>query len=294
MKLTEEAFHPVTEADRQWLSPLLLASGHDGCEYAFNTLYMWRNLYGTRVAQMDGMGFVSAESEGTVSFLPPLGDDLDKGIAYLREYTRERGIPFVLHGVDELSLAALSPYIVTATEQEEDGDYLYRTTDLADLPGRAYHSKKSHIAAFSRQFSWVYEPLTADNAADALALTKVWCKERGACRDNSVATERCAVRELLGNMERFGVVGGLIRVDGQAVAYTFGSPVNERVFDVQVEKALSAYPGAYAVINREFAARMTEYTYLNRENDMGIEGLRRAKRSYNPSVFLKKFMCEMK
>ncbi len=294
MNLTEEAFHPITEADRQWLEPLLRASGHDGCEYAFNTLYMWRTLYNTRVALADGMGFISAESNGAVSFLPPLGGDCETGIAYLREYTRERGIPFRLHGVDERSREKLAPYIATATEQEGDGDYLYRTTDLANLPGRAYHSKKSHIAAFSRQFKWEYEPLTAGNAAEAVALTKAWCKERGACRDESIAAERCAVRELLGDLGRFGIVGGLLRVDGQAVAYTFGSPVNERVFDVQVEKALSAYPGAYAVINREFAARMTDYEYLNRENDMGIEGLRRAKRSYHPSVFLKKFVCEMK
>lgn len=294
MNLNEEAFHPVTEADRQWLEPLLRASGHDGCEYAFNTLYMWRKLYHTRVAQVDGMGFVSAEYEGRRTFLPPLGGRCDDGIALLRTYTREQNLPFRLHGVDERSLARLAPYIVRATEQEADGDYLYRTTDLANLPGRAYHGKKSHVAAFSRRFSWVYEPLCADNAADAVALTKAWCKERGACGDDSIAAERCAIRELLGDIERFGIVGGLLRVDGQVAAYTFGSPVNERVFDVQVEKALTAYPGAYAVINREFAARMTDYPYLNRENDMGIEGLRRAKRSYHPAVFLKKYVCEMK
>ncbi len=294
MKLTEEAFHPITDADRLWLSPLLIASGHDGCEYAFNTLYMWRKLYHTRVAQVDGMGFVSAEVDGIRSFLPPLGGRCDDGIALLHDYTREQNIPLRLHGVDEQSLARLSPYTLTATEQESDGDYLYRTTDLATLPGRAYHSKKSHVAAFSRQFEWVYEPLCADNAAEAVTLTKQWCAERGACRDDSLAAEQCAVRELLGDIGRFGIVGGLLRVNGQAVAYTFGSPINERVFDVQVEKALSAYPGAYAVINREFAARMTDYAYLNRENDMGIEGLRRAKRSYHPSVFLKKYVCEMK
>ncbi len=294
MSVMEEAFHPLTEADRVWLAPLLLASGHDGCEYAFNTLYMWRNLYDTRVATVDGMGFVLAENEGSVSFLPPLCETLDEGIAYLRAYTRERGIPLTLHGVDEQSLKALSPYIATATEQEGDGDYLYRTTHLATLPGRAYHSKKSHVAAFSRQFSWTYEPLDRQNAEEAIALTNVWCQERGACHDDSVAAERCAIRELLGDMERFGIVGGLLRVDRQAVAYTFGSPINERVFDVQVEKALSDFPGAYAVINREFAAQMTDYTYLNRENDMGIEGLRRAKRSYHPTVFLKKYVCELK
>ncbi len=294
MKLTVEAFHPIVEADRQWLEPLLRASGHDGCEYAFNTLYMWRKLYCTRVAQVDGMGFVCAEVDGARTFLPPLGGRCDDGIALLREYTREQHLPFRLHGVDERSLTRLTPYIVSATEQEADGDYLYRTADLANLSGRAYHSKKSHIAAFSRQFRWVYEPLCAANVADAVVLTKQWCAERGACGDSSIAAERCAIRELLGDIERFGIVGGLLRVGGQAAAYTFGSPINERVFDVQVEKALIAYPGAYAVINREFAARMTDYPYLNRENDMGIEGLRRAKRSYRPAVFLKKYICEMK
>ena len=86
----------------------------------------------------------------------------------------------------------------------------------------------------------------------------------------------------------------MIRVEGRPVAFTLGSPINEQVYDIHVEKALSAFSGAYAVINREFAATLTAYEFVNRENDMGIEGLRRAKRSYRPVEVLKKYYCEIR
>ena len=115
--------------------------------------------------------------------------------------------------------------------------------------------------------------------------------QKGNCKDKGLRTENCAIREVLRHREALSVRGGLIRADGRVAAFTFGSPINDKVFDIQVEKALPSFPGAYAVINQAFASTLTAYPFLNRENDLDIEGLRKAKLSYHPAMVLEKYTC---
>ena len=295
MLKTKPLFREPMPEDTAWAAELLTSSGRMGCEYSYTAIYMWRTLYHTRLARCGEYLLISVGEGENLSFLPPVGPSLRTGVELLREYTDHVGIPLRLHSVGEEVLRQLLDLYGDAlcfTEKRNDFDYLYRTADLAQLPGKAYHGKKNHISAFSRKFDWQYEPIDDGNTADVIEMAKRWCAEKGTCRDRGIRTERCAVRELLQDRRRFSVRGGLIRVNGDVAAFTLGSPINEQVFDVHVEKALSAYPGAYAVINREFASRLTAYEYLNREDDLGIEGLRKAKLSYHPSILLKKYACE--
>lgn len=292
MQLT---FRKVTPEDAVWAAPLMTASGKYGCEFSFATTYMWSDYYNVTIAEYNGAVLLRSDSGSIPSFLVPVGISLEKGVELLSTYAKSEGFPLRLHGVDEETLTALNtlyPEQFRVQTNQGDYDYLYETEQLATLPGKAYHGKKNHISAFSRQHDWHYEPLTDENADEVVALSQAWCREKGGCKDAGLSSERCAIRRLLRYREMLSVCGGLIRVDGNAVAFTLGSPVNAEVFDVQVEKALSAYAGAYAVINREFAKTLTAYRYLNRENDMGIEGLRRAKESYHPAIVLKKYACE--
>ena len=295
MLTTVPVFARPTMEDGKRMAPLLAKSGHDGCEFSFTTLYMWRELYDTRLAVEGDYLLISASNGDTLSFLPPVGPSLKEGLALLHRAADAEGQPLRLHGVDDETLLRLQQIVnVTVTETAEDHDYLYKTTDLAELPGKAYHSKRNHIAAFSREFDWQYEDITDDNLADVFTMSKQWCREKGCCADKGLQTERCGIREVLSRRREFEVRGGLIRVEGNVVAFAFGSPINDRVFDIHTEKALSAYGGAYAVINRELARRLTDFEYLNRENDMGIAGLRRAKQSYRPAILLKKYSCEVR
>lgn len=289
-------FRELLPEDAAWAAPLMTACGRMGCEYSYTTSYMWSQHYNVRIARAGDALFLCSDSGPTPSFLMPIGVQLKDGMELLRAYTDTLGVPLHLHGVDEETLeqlCALYPDRVRFDTNDGDYDYIYRTEDLANLIGNAYHGKKNHINAFSRKHAWQYEPLTDDNVEEVEALSAEWCREKGNCQDDSLASERCAIRRLLKYREMLSVVGGLIRVDGKAVAFTLGSPINESVFDVHVEKALPAYAGAYAVINREFAKTLKNYRYLNRENDMGIEGLRRAKASYRPEILLKKYTCEL-
>ena len=280
-------FRDILPSDGAWIAPALMASGRRTCEYSFTTAYMWSRYYGVRVARFGDIPVFRSER----SFLLPVGDGWREAVKHLYETER----PLRFHSVDEdglRALQALFPGRVHAEESEDDFDYLYRTEDLATLPGKNYHSKRNHIAAFSRTHEWTFELLNDDNRDEMVALSRAWCEEKGGC-DHSLADEACAIRRVLREPDTFSLRGGMVRVEGRPVAFALGSPISDSVFDIHVEKALSAFSGAYAVINREFAATLTEYEFLNRENDMGIEGLRRAKRSYRPVEIVKKYYCEV-
>ena len=132
--------------------------------------------------------------------------------------------------------------------------------------------------------------MTDRTIPEMLAMAEQWYAERPDAA-GELAAEKAAVWEALRNHDKMDLSGGLIRIDEKVVAFTFGSPLNEDTFDVHVEKALSEYAGAYTVINQEFAKTLSGYTYINRENDVGVEGLRKAKQSYRPAIWLEKYLC---
>ncbi len=289
-------FRELIPEDAAWAAPVLHSSGRNICEYSFTTAYMWSRHYRVELARVGDLPLLRSEHNGRYSYLTPVGEGADEVLKALRREALENGEALFLHSVDEDTLTHLKtlfPGRVHAEESRDDFDYVYRTADLAGLPGKAYHSKKNHISAFTRNHAWTYEPLSPENADEMAELSREWCREKGGC-SHSLNAEACAIRRVLKTPELFCLSGGMVRVEGRPVAFTLGSPINDRVFDVHVEKALSAFSGAYAVINREFAATLTEYEFLNRENDMGIEGLRRAKLSYKPAEILAKYHCEIR
>ena len=281
-------FRELQAEDAAWAAPIMTASGRKGCEYSYTTAYMWSRFYNVKMARDGDVIYLRSNGEHP-SYAIPIGIDPVEGVERLRAIV---GGDLRLHGIDDTIKGCLEQRYGDAIRFEEhdgDFDYLYESETLATLPGKDFHSKRNHISAFSRKYNWQYEPITDDNTDDVLALSAQWCAEKGNCRDDGLRSERCAIRRLLEHRRTLSVVGGLIRVDGKAVAFTLGSPINDEVFDVHVEKALSEYATAYTVINREFAKTLTAYRYLNRENDMGIPGLRKAKESYRPAILLKKY-----
>ncbi len=273
-------------SDRDWIRKALEGSGRDGADFCFGCIYMWAPIYQYRVADIDGM-FVGRAGN---SYSLPAGDGDPEEI--VRELLKEEE-PLRLHAVYDSQkewLEETFPGVFTFTEDRDNEDYLYRVEDLANLSGKKYHGKRNHCSYFEKNFDWTYSPLTGDDADEVLHFSRLWIEDNERQAEEGADLELGAIERAVRHLDELGFVGGVLRVDGKMVAYTFGEKINDRVFDTHIEKADASVRGAYPMINREFARNaLTSYVLVNREEDMGIEGLRKAKLSYHPVELLRKY-----
>ena len=178
-----------------------------------------------------------------------------------------------------------------------DCDYIYLRSNLADLPGSQYQKKRNHISRFNRTYGlcgtdWEFKSYPDnDIAADILTVSQKWYEEKNGESEEVLRLEHQSIELALQNSELLNLRGGVLYIKGQPAAMTLAAPISPDVLDVIYEKSFGEYErnGAYAVINQQFARRCTSFLYLNREEDMGVEGLRKAKLSYKPEMILEKF-----
>ena len=235
--------------------------------------------------------FKSRSEDGGYVFSLPYGD-IDYGMSLIFDYCKETGIkPNIWTSKGKRLDLFLQKYTNYEIIPERDNfDYIYKREDLALLAGKKYHSKRNHISAFSKKYNWTYESLNQTNKEEFLAFSEKWYFDKADAFDEGLAAEQKALAKILNSNVGIDYKGALIRVDGRVVAVTMGSPINSRVFDIHFEKADTEYSSAYALINREFALReLGDYEYINREDDLGLEGLRKAKLSYKPAILLEKY-----
>ena len=268
-------------------------SGELSCESAFVNLLIWQSAYNNMWAEEDGQLIIKSGKGEDSSYRLPFGNDFLKGINLIREYSGEEYPDFwVQEGkrLDNFKAKFGDKYVFE--ENRDAFDYIYLREDLANLSGKKYHGKRNHISAFSKKHNWSFKPITAENTEDVKLCAEKWYKENADREDKYLRCEKQGIITILDNMELLGVRGGAVYVDGKVVAFTLGSRISDEIFDIHIEKALSDYAEGYTVINREFARTLTEYKYINREDDMGLEGLRKAKLSYKPAILLKKYACK--
>lgn len=288
-------FRPLQPEDRERIQTLTEALGDPGCEYSISCLILWYSAQITRCAEATVLRVFHG---GVPAYLFPLGcSDLKRCLAEMRRDCRERGIPFRITGLTPLlrdRLAEAGDFVFQP--KRSDADYLYTVEALAGLAGKKLQAKRNHINRFVEQYpDWVCEPITAETMPECAQMTKEWYREHIAAGYtlDEYAGEEAAIAGAFENFDRFGFDSLLLRADGEVVAYTFGLPLTRTVYDVNIEKAYSSIPGAYAMINREFSRlireKYPEIEFLNREDDLGSEGLRKAKLSYHPAVLLEKW-----
>lgn len=264
------------------------------CEGVPSTLVLWESFYNQQFAVFENILFVKFETEKNhCFFLMPFGN-IKRGVEILIEYTKSLNIPLQLFCEEGERLEEFRKHFkdcFNCTPLRDDLEYIYSAESLKTLSGKKLHSKRNHISSFSRNYNWIYEPLSPNNLTEVFKMADLWAERAEDCSERtSLLSENAAMKRVLPFMEKLKIKGGVIKVEGKIVAFCFGAPINQRVFDVQVEKALPEYKGAYSVINREFAKSLDEsFLYINREDDMGIEGLRKAKLSYRPKIMLEKY-----
>lgn len=293
-------FKQITIADKQWIQPLLDMSGFNSEEYNFTFLYIWRTIFGYRVARVNDYVVVKAVRDThPPSYLFPAGSgDISPVLQALREDAEQNATPLVFHTVLAPSKALLETMYPGQYEflpLPDYYDYVYDAQSLITLSGKKLHSKRNHINRFHENYpGWSYETITPENLPEVIAMNDEWCRINGCEDDKSLQQESCSVRAAIRDLFALGLDGGLIRADGRVVAFSLGDRLNHDTYLVHIEKAFSDVQGAYTVINREFAASHCEgYLYINREDDSGEEGLRKAKQSYRPVFQVEKYGAKL-
>lgn len=275
-----------------------------GTEVSFTDMYSWGANFGCEIAFSDGFLFLRGVPKGDESkafYFYPLGSGDQKQALDLVLALAEKTQKKVLCAVDDQRRDVLESYFpgrFSFEEQRGSFDYIYLSSSLASLSGKALHSKKNHLNKFLKRYpEHTVEPVSSENFSDCLAVNQMWCRKRREADPAAPHCENdgefCAVKRTLAHYDELGCRGILLRIEGKPVAFTIGTPVRDNLFVTHFEKALTEYQGAFAAVNYFFAQELTRYQYINREEDMGIEGLRKAKLSYCPAILYRKYHAKI-
>ena len=295
------AFQTPQLSDKAWVDTLLARADYRGCDYNFTNLLVWSRAYHQQIARVGDFLVTHLCGRMGCSYMYPAGvGDVAGVIRTLEQDAAQRGEPLRLVCLTPRQMAELEEFFPGQFDYSADRDgydYLYEIDRLADLGGKKLHAKRNHINRFIESNpSWVYEEITPESLPECLEMDKEWYRRslprEGAAEERDLGDEGIALRTAMEHYHTLGLEGGLIRVYGEVVAFTMGGRLCSDTYDVHFEKAYGELQGAYAIINREFARwvreRHPEVKYLNREDDMGVEGLRKAKESYYPDLMVEK------
>ncbi len=269
-----------------------------GCDLNLVNAYLWRNEYNINFAVYDDT-LIKAyfNDDGSIwGYCMPSGKNVKGALEEIFADARERGrkpLLLMLTNGQRAVLETMYPSKFSFVRSTENQDYIYLSEDLATLAGKKFHAKRNHISKFYRTYTNTrFESIDSSNIKDALEVVHGWCNENGIFEADNA--ELKAIYEAFENMESFKMNGAVLYDEDKPIAMTLGSEISQNVYDINFEKALREYDGVYAVINNEFAKTLTKYKYINREEDMGLEGLRKAKLSYNPVIILDRYNAKLK
>lgn len=294
--MSEIVFREIRIEDKQWMSEKFAEDDRNACEYSFANNFVWRNAYQIEVAEAYGCAIARFYARGERLYSYPIGrGNRRRIIATLLEECKEKGEPFKMlpvTGADKKDLARWFPGQFFVDGIRYDYDYVYSREKLATLAGTKMHGKRNHIARFKELGDWSYETITDENMEECVAMGHEWVSMHTEEWNAEMEAEMNAVYQGFEHWKELGLVGGLLRLDGKVVAFTVGERLNSNTFVVHFEKAFPQLQGAYPMINQQFVQHeCADYEYVNREEDTGDLGLRRAKLSYEPEILLKKYMA---
>ena len=302
-------FHPLTLLDREAMQAVTLPSGRRNCNYTFANLVGWQFWYYTEVCVLENAVVLRYTFDGQRAYMVCTSEVLS--LELIEALLDDGNGSLTLIGLEDSQVKAplSSPRLGGSPDAKtslpplgevrrglsikplrDQYDYIYRRTDLATLHGKHLDAKRNHIHRFRAEHpDFEYRPLTPELFDECRRLTEIWQEEKNENykRNETMDAEHRVIETIFSHWDALGMIGGSIFVDGRMVAFTYGAAVTTDTFDVCVEKADRHVEGAFAIINQQFAEHLPEqYVYLNREEDMGIPGLRQAKLSYHPEILL--------
>lgn len=277
---------------------MLYRAADHGCEYSFANLFFWGE---QQVAYVDGIPVFFSRFGSHYSYQLPMSGDMKKLIPLLWDDATRRKIPFRFFGIisrDQDMLEALFPNAFRFFPVRDNFDYVYDINRLAELQGKKLQAKRNHCNRFLESYpDYKVFPLTQDLLPACRSFVEFWYEDhKNHSPEDDFEEERVAIARAFDHFDALGMEGIALEAGGRIVGFSMGNRIREDTFDVNFEKALPSVQGAYPMVNREFARllrqRYPELRLLNREDDMGIEGLRKAKLSYHPDLLLEKLIAE--
>lgn len=280
-------FKPITSKDREVFEKYYKYKTIQNAESSFANLCAYAFIFNGEYAEIDNnlITRIHLVKDKEICYHQPLGEgNKEEIIKKLIEDSKEKN--------QKITIICNRKEKCEIYEERDFFDYLYLREDLQHLKGRKYQPKRNHINKFTSKYQWEFTQLNSKNCFDCLPLLDKWQEkalEKSPELLSDYEKERKVIEYLFNNFDDLDLFAGAITTENQIVAFSIGSKINENTFDVHIEKADRDYEGAFALINREMATHIPEnYLYINREEDLGIEGLRKAKMSYYPIKLIEK------
>ncbi|MFZ2632228.1 MAG: phosphatidylglycerol lysyltransferase domain-containing protein [Desulfosalsimonadaceae bacterium] len=287
-------FKPIGLPDQASYQAHLVRCPLATSDYSFLNLWAFAPAYGLEWAWADDLVCLRQSRPSTV-FWAPVGDwQTADWPGFFKKFPLLKSALIRVPGPLARLWASIFGERVVISEDRNQFDYLYKAEDLILLKGNQYHKKKNLIRQFEKLYDYEYVPMTPDMVKQAKTLQEDWCMWRDCDSDDQLAAENQAIARTFAEWEHLsGVLGGCLLVDGRVAAYTIGERMSPDTMIVHFEKGGAAYKGVYQTINRLFLAHEANgIEWVNREQDLGDEGLRKSKESYHPARFLKKYRVE--
>lgn len=267
-------------------------------DYTIGSMYMWRDFYDTGFTIYDDMILYQVKFLNRTSFTYPVGTgSVTKVIEALKEYCNYKNLPLWFCTVPEEVISILVDQfhgVIPGTPSRDWADYLYRAEDLSKMAGRKFSGQRNHINKFIKAYpDYSYQEITPDNLDRVMDFLYNFQKMYG--KTSSLAQEEFRrALELMPFLDIFHLTGGFIEVNNQIIAMAVGEIVNDTLY-VHIEKANRDYPGSYQMIVKEYTSHIIskDVLYVNREEDVGDEGLRTSKLSYHPVQLLDKYCVQI-
>lgn len=289
-------FKPVTVSDKELFEKYTYRCGEKNCDLAFANVYCWSSFFRTEICEYGGFLVSRFRIDGgdKIGYAEPLGDgDMEAVIAEISADARRQGQPLRMQSlspefIEKISgLNCINDLFVYSNRDYYD--YIYSVESLRTLSGKKLQPKRNHVNQFRRQYEYRYEPLTEGHKEEVFALLHKWQEAKHTDIDKFLV-EDAVIRCGMQNFNRLGLIGGALYVGGRMVAFTYGSAINDDTFCVHIEKADTDFESSFPMINQLFINTLPEkYLYINREEDMGLAGLRDSKLSYHPLELYKKY-----
>ncbi|AYD39953.1 DUF2156 domain-containing protein [Clostridium fermenticellae] len=270
------------------------------CEYSFTTLYIWRDACDIRYTiYKNALIIKKKDFNGDYYFMQPLGydkDDLKDIVEKLSNYKMEFHMEYLFKDLEEnfiVEIKSLFGNIDGCIKEDRDNfDYLYEAKKLIMLSGKKLHKKKNHYNSFVKNYNYEVVSINSKNVADdVIESARTWYDENKSGQEDMLYYELQGIEDIVDNIEKLSLVGIAVYIDGKIAAFTIGERLNSKLAVIHIEKADRNVNGAYSFINKEFVDRcFNDAEIINREQDLGIVGLRKSKMSYYPIKLEKKFI----